>query len=220
MNREFGKKSIRLIVLLAIPLAIIMLGVRLLLGPLFLEVEYRLPNFPEDRYGFTMADRLKWANPSVEYLVNGAGIEFLADLKFDDGQPIYNERELSHMADVKNVIQNLLNIWYFDLILLLLLGIAARRLNIWSGYVSGWKYGGLLTVGLLIFMAIFAVTSFWEFFAWFHSLFFNGDTWLFEYTDTLIRLFPIKFWEDAVAFIGIFSIVFGLFFGFGLKPKE
>ena len=46
---------------------------------------------------------------------------------------------------------------------------------------------------------------FWSFFGWFHSLFFSANTWLFEYSDTLIRLFPIRFWQDtflAAAAIG------------------
>ena len=31
----------------------------------------------------------------------------------------------------------------------------------------------------------------------FHRIFFEGATWLFLYTDTLIRLFPERFWQDA-----------------------
>jgi hypothetical protein len=61
-----------------------------------------MPGFPADRYGFTTADRLYWADIAVDYLVNTAGIEFLADLRFEDGSPVYNERELKHMVDVKN----------------------------------------------------------------------------------------------------------------------
>ena len=208
-----------LIIALLIPLAIIMLGVRLLMTPVFLDMEYRMPGFPDDQFGFSMLDRLTWSKPSVEYLVNSAGISYLADLKFDNGQPIYNERELSHMSDVKAVVQKLLRIWIVDLAVLIILGMLAWKQKRWSDYLKGWKSGGLLTVVLLILLAVFAATSFWQFFAWFHSLFFSGDTWLFEYSDTLIRLFPIRFWEDAVAYIGGFSILLGLVLGFGLKPQ-
>jgi integral membrane protein (TIGR01906 family) len=206
------------IVTILVPLAILMLAVRLLLTPFFLEIEYRMPGFPLDAYGFNMQDRLQWSKPSVEYLVNAEGIKFLADLKFADGQQIYNERELSHMADVKAVVQNLLNIWYIDLILLLVLGALAWQGNWMTDYLREVQRGGLLTAALLVLLAVFASISFWQFFAWFHSLFFSGDSWLFEYTDTLIRLFPIRFWQDAVAYIGVFSIAVGLWLGFGLKP--
>lgn len=207
------------IVTIFVPLAVIMLGVRLLMTPMFLEMEYRMPGFPEDRFGFGLQDRLQWAKPSVGYLVNGEGIAFLAELKLTDGKPIYNERELSHMADVKGMVQPLLKIWYAGLAVLGLFG-AWAWLGGWQGdYILGWKRGGYLTAGLLVVLGLFASISFWQFFTWFHSLFFSGDSWLFEYSDTLIRLFPIRFWEDAVAYIGGFSIVAGLLLGFGLKPK-
>ena len=208
------------IVALFIPLALIMLGVRILMTPIFLEMEYRMPGFPEDQYGFGLQDRLQWSKPSVEYLVNGEGIGFLAALKFEDGKPIYSERELSHMADVKGVVQMILKAWYIDLLGLGLLGLLAKKSGWLKDYLLGWKMGGFLTVGLLVLLGIFASTSFWQFFAWFHSLFFSGNTWLFEFSDTLIRLFPIRFWEDAVAYIGGFSIIIGLLLGFGLKPGD
>ena len=201
-----------------IPLAVIMFAARLLMTPLFLETEYRLPGFPQDNYGFTLQDRLHWAKPSVEYLTNAAGIGYLADLRFDDGQPIYNERELSHMADVKSVVQKLLFFWFADLAILALLGLWAWRAEWRPAYRTGLRRGGFLTAGILLAMAGFASISFWQFFSWFHSLFFSGDSWLFFFSDTLIRLFPIRFWQDAVIFIVGFSIIAGLLLGFGLKP--
>jgi integral membrane protein (TIGR01906 family) len=208
------------LVAILIPLAIIMLAVRLLMTPVFLSVEYGMPGFPADQYGFSQADRLRWSKPSVEYLVNGEPIGFLAGLQFDDGQPIYNARELSHMSDVKKVVQMLLKLWYLDLVLLFLLGLWSWRAGWVVGFVLGLKRGGFITVGLLLALAGFASISFWQFFTWFHSLFFSGDSWLFDFSDTLIRLFPIRFWQDAVAYIGGFSIILGLLIGFGLKPKR
>lgn len=218
MQTNLWSKVFSWIVALLIPLAIIMLGARLLMTPLFLEAEYRMPGFPADSYGFSLQDRLHWSKPSVEYLLNSAGIDFLGALKFADGRQIYNDRELSHMADVKGVVQGLFKAWYFDWLVLVILGIWAWRGGWLQNYLAGWKNGGFLTVGLLVGLGIFASVSFWQFFAWFHSLFFKGNTWLFEFSDTLIRLFPIRFWEDAVAYIGGFSLLLGLALGFGVKP--
>ena len=76
-------------------LVVLMLSaVRLLMVPAFLTFEYNTPNFPPDRYGFTTADRLYWSNIALDYLLNDAGIEFLGDLRFADGSPVYNQREL------------------------------------------------------------------------------------------------------------------------------
>jgi integral membrane protein (TIGR01906 family) len=123
------------------------------------------------------------------------------------------------MHDVKNVVQTLFKLWYVDLAVLALFGLWAWRAGWLYDYLWGWKRGGFLMSGLLIALAAFASISFWQFFTWFHSLFFSGDTWLFEFSDTLIRLFPLRFWEDAVMYIVGFSIILGLLLGFGLKPK-
>ncbi len=208
------------LVTLLTPLAIIMLVVRLLLTPVFLQIEYRLPAFPDDSYGFSMDDRLRWATPSLVYLVNDAGIEYLAALKFDNGAPIYNERELSHMLDVKNVVQMLLNLWLGTLFALAGLALWAWRANWLAEYRLGWRRGGFLTAGLLVTVSLFAALSFSQFFITFHGLFFSGDTWLFAYSDTLIRLFPIRLWQDCTAFIVGVSLLLGLALGFGLKPAR
>jgi uncharacterized membrane protein len=48
------------------------------------------------------------------------------------------------------------------------------------------------------------------FFTWFHGLFFEGDSWLFLFSDTLIRLFPIRFWEDAFLLAAVIALGGGL----------
>lgn len=213
------KSALSWLVALLVPLAIIMLGVRLLLAPVFLQVEYCMPGFPADSYGFTLEERIRWATPSLLYLVNDQGIGYLAELMFDDGTPIYSSRELSHMQDVKNVLQTLLKVWDGVLAALAVLGIWAWRTNWLGAYRSGWRRGGFLLLILMAVSALFASTSFMDFFTWFHSLFFQGDSWLFAYSDTLIRLFPVRFWEDCFIYIGGFALIVGLGLMFGLKPK-
>jgi integral membrane protein (TIGR01906 family) len=44
----------------------------------------------------------------------------------------------------------------------------------------------------------------------FHHLFFEGDTWLFYYSDSLIRLFPMRFWRDAFILTGGITILLAL----------
>ena len=51
------KSLLTWIVALLVPLALVGCGVRLLLTHAFLEVEYHLPNFPTDEYGFTYGAR-------------------------------------------------------------------------------------------------------------------------------------------------------------------
>ena len=214
------------LVTLLIPIALVGLGIRVLLTPLFLQVEYNMPYFPPDDYGFTKADRLKWAPYALDYLVNNAGISYLGNLKFEDGKPLYNERELSHMDDVKRVTQGALRVWYGTLALLLVLGVWAWFGGWWQAYRLGLMRGGWLMVGLAVTVGLIVVVGiainpdvFWNFFAGFHHLFFQGNSWLFFYSDTLIRLFPIRFWEDAFLWGAVIALAGGIGLALGLKPK-
>src|SRR5512138_1399270 len=163
------------LVSILVPFALIGLGLRVLLTPLFLQVEYNLPYFPADEYGFTKEDRLKWAPYALNYLTNSEDIHYLSDLQFDDGQPLYNERELSHMDDVKQVTQGALRIWYVTLALLLGLGIWAWFGGWQQAYRLGVRRGGWLIVGLAAAIGLIVVVGiavnpnvFWYFFAGFH----------------------------------------------------
>jgi len=214
------------LVTILIPIALIGIGLRALLTPLFLQVEYNMPYFPPDDFGFTKADRLKWAPYALNYLTNSADISYLGDLKFDDGKPLYNERELSHMKDVKRVTQGALKVWYGSLALLALLGIWAWFGDWWSAYRLGLMRGGWFMVILAVIVALIAVIGisidpnlFFSFFTGFHHLFFEGDSWLFLFSDTLIRLFPIRFWQDAFLWAAVLALGGGIALGLGMRAK-
>ena len=42
---------------------------------------------------------------------------------------------------------------------------------------------------------------------------------MFAYSDTLIRLFPIRFWEDAFLWAGVISVGGALALALGLRVK-
>jgi integral membrane protein (TIGR01906 family) len=220
-------------IVLAVPVALVLTAVRLLISPVFPQIEYNSPGFPADRFGFTKAERITWANIAIEYLLNDADISFLGDLRFPEGQSIppasclymddcsklYNERELQHMFDVKNVVQAALNIWYISLGLLAVTGILA--------YFDGWKgvyrrairRGGWLTLVLLGAILLFVFVAFGVIFVLFHNIFFESGTWTFLYSDTLIRLFPERFWRDTFLAVGVLAGGAGLVLGLVLKDK-
>jgi integral membrane protein (TIGR01906 family) len=203
---------------IAIPVVLVLTAVRLLTTPLFLRFEYNTPGFPPDPYGFTKQDRLYWSNIAREYLLNDAGISFLADLKFDNGQPVYNQRELRHMVDVKRVFQAALKVWYGGLVLLLGMGLWAWRGNWMPDYLHGVSRGGWLTIIVLGSIVLFVLLSFGVLFVAFHNIFFQAGTWQFFYSDTLIRLFPERFWRDAFMLIGLLAMGGGLALGYFIKP--
>jgi len=204
---------------LLIPIVLVLLGIRILLTPFFPEIEYRMPGFPPDSYGFSEAERIHWAKNAIEYLNNDAGPEFLGDLTFDDGSPLYKESEVSHMLDVKILIQVAMKVWGAAFGLLIALGIWAKLAKWEQTYRLGAMRGGWLTLILTGTLALIASINFWEFFAQFHHIFFEGESWIFLYTDTLIRLFPMRLWQDAFIMEGIIVVGGGLALAFGLKDK-
>jgi integral membrane protein (TIGR01906 family) len=218
MNQTYSNILSWLTTLLT-PIFLLGLGLRILLTPVFYTIEYRLPWFPPDSYGFSMEDRLHWTPFAVNYLLNNADISYLGDLKFEDGSPLFNERELSHMHDVKGVTKGALRVWYIAVVLLIGLGAWAWFGNWWQAYRQGLMRGGWLMIGLVAVIGIFGVVAFWQFFTLFHELFFKGDSWLFLYSDTLIRLFPIQFWQDAFLWAGLISVGGALALALGLKER-
>jgi integral membrane protein (TIGR01906 family) len=194
------------LVTLLVPAALCMTAVRAMMTPLYLQYEYNSLGFPADPYGFTKADRLHWANIALDYLLNNAGISFLGDLRFQNGSPVYNERELHHMVDVKNTVKGALTVWVVSLALLVVLGIWAWRGGWMDAFRAGMVRGGWLTVILLVGILLFVLFGFGVFFVLFHDVFFQPGTWMFLYSDTLIRLFPERFWRDIFIIVGLLSI--------------
>ncbi len=210
---------ITIIITLLVPVVLIMGAVRILLTPAYLAFEYNTPNFPADRFGFNKEDRLYWAHFAVEYLLNDEGISYLGDLRFPDGESVppqscqymldcshfYNDGELEHMLDVKNVVQVALKVWYFSIAGVLIIIVWAYFTKSWRKVVLGLNLGGWLTAFLILMVIIFVLIAFGFIFVLFHQVFFEAGTWTFLYSDSLIRLFPERFWRDTFLAVGILA---------------
>jgi integral membrane protein (TIGR01906 family) len=193
---------IQLLLVLAVPLVLLVADLRIVTGHWFVRWEYGKAGFPPDPFGLTTAERTHLAEVSVDYLATDADISLLGDLQLPDGQAAFNERELRHMADVQAVYGSMVTAGIVAALVLL----AGAALLLASSHTR-WRVpvallrGGLLTLGLLAAVGATMLLSWGEFFTTFHRLFFEGETWIFPYTDTLIRLFPIRFWMDVGATI-------------------
>jgi integral membrane protein (TIGR01906 family) len=140
--------------------------------------------------------------------MNADGIAYLGDLTFDDGSPLFNGRELGHMADVKIVTQTVFGVGVAVFLLALLASAflwrnPSTRDDLWAGL----KSGSLITLGLIAAIVLLSIFSWDVFFTGFHQMFFAQGTWQFLYSDTLIRLFPEQFWFDAALVIGTLTLL-------------
>ncbi len=195
--------ALSILVTLLVPVALVLVSVRLVMTETYLVLEYNKPDFPPDFYGFTLADRLHYAPYAVQYLLSNAGIDYLGDLKLPDGGRFYNGRELAHMEDVKKVTQAALGLLGVALVLLALVGaVLARSADGRRALRQGLFGGGLLMLAILAGLLLFIVVNWDSFFTDFHELFFANGTWVFDYSDSLIRLFPVRFWQDTALTVG------------------
>jgi len=195
-------RLIQLVLVLAVPVVLLVADMRIVTGHWFVRWEYGKAGFPPDPFGLTTAERTHLAEVSVDYLATDADISLLGDLQLPDGQAAFNERELRHMADVQAVYGGLVTAGIVAALVLLastVLLLASSHAR-WHVPVALLR-GSLLTLGLLATVGATMLLSWGEFFTTFHRLFFEGETWIFPYTDTLIRLFPIRFWMDVGATI-------------------
>ncbi len=217
------KKIIMVLVTLSIPILLIVGVIRLLLTPVFVQFEYHLPHFPPDRYGFSAPERLDYAQRARRYLIEDEGIEYLGDLRFDDGSALFNARELRHMEDVKGVVKGAFRAGYICAAFLFLGVVWAWATDGWNSLRKSVARGGWVSVILLVGTSFLAVVGFQTLFVVFHRVFFEGETWIFRYSDTLIRLFPMRFWRDAFLVFGALTagsgLLVALLFGERSRPQ-
>ncbi len=193
----------RWLVALALPVFIVLLWLRIVWNPWFVQWEYGKPDFPPDMYGFTNQQRTGYVLQWIDYYNSNqspeAGAKFFNDLRMPGtSQPLYAPNEVSHMIDVRVLTDKLWRILpvagviVIGGLLLLLIPRATRR----DGYAAIFV-GGFISTVFLIGVILFVLLSWRTFFITLHDIFFPPGTWTFGYESTLIRIFPDQFWFDA-----------------------
>ena len=151
------------------------------------------------------AQATAWTGFTTEEL-RAATDAILADLVFGGdfsvevgGNPVLNEREQAHMADVRTVFRGL---WILALASIVVLIAASRRRDrarSWRA-VRGGALG--LTVGTVV-LGVVGLVAFDQLFSIFHEIFFPAGSYLFDpTTDRLVQLFPFQFWDETAMAVG------------------
>jgi integral membrane protein (TIGR01906 family) len=204
-------------VTLAVPVILAVNGIRLLTNDRYVEAVYDYGGVPDDRYGLAAADRERLALVGLRSIEpsTAEGIGLLREARLPNGEPAFNVRELAHMEDVRTAVSRA---YRFQIITAIAIGILALLLGLLSTTRAvvpvALVRGAVLTVVVAVVVGIVAATSYGSFESPFHSLFFEGETWRFEETDTLRRLYPDRFWLDTAVVIGVLAVLqaAGLFF--------
>lgn len=130
------------------------------------------------------------------------------DAAFEDGEPLLDERERSHMGDVSRLVQLLAGITIVALVLAVVMGTWLRHERRRQGRIMLIAAAAIGTVAILL-AGIFAV-AFEPAFLAFHAIFFPAGTYLFSEGSNLIVLFPNGFWFDASLAAGASIVVIAL----------
>jgi integral membrane protein (TIGR01906 family) len=160
---------------------------------------WELGRLEPDRYGLTDDQREALALTGLRSIQPGSeGIVLLERATLPDGSsPAFDARELSHMEDVRSVFGVLLRGELAVLVVLALLALGLARTRLRAVVPAGLLAGALVTLAIAVLAVPLILIGFDAFFTGFHEVFFEGDTWRFSNTDTLIRLYPERLWEDV-----------------------
>ncbi len=200
---------------IALPIVLLLSPLCLLVSRGFVRHEYALSHVPPS-IRFSQEERLALSDVMIGYLRGWNTQEEMAELVTSEGVPALDDREISHMVDVKQVMD-----WFFGA-QRIALGVAVLC-GVWLLYAAGsaslgrQMQAGVFAAGILILVVVvFSLLDFDTFFTVFHGLFFEQGTWTFWETDTLIQLYPLPFWVDAVWKLGVAILVeLGVVYGLG-----
>jgi len=131
---------------------------------------------------------------------------------FGQVQPVFNEKELTHMEDCRKLFELLRRV----LTSVDILAVSGLVIGIWCLRdrrmirLAGWIAPLLIVVPLGAFAA-WAVLDFNSAFNFFHEVLFSNDLWLLDpRTDLLIRLCPASMFMNMGVRIGIYSLIWTL----------
>jgi len=216
---SFGFR-IAVIVMLAIslPLFFIALNVRVLTNSqTFYEWGFGANNV-EQRTGLDDSALTSAASQIIDYFGNDK--EFL-DLRVDfEGREIemFNEREITHMSDVKDVMTVMFNaVWVTGAMVVIV--VAGGFFLLGRGFLPMLRSGIMWsTIAGLSVAALFGLATLIDFnttFQLFHEVVFRNDFWKLNPSQSLLlRLFPQGFWFAATLLLVVITAVqLGIVYG-------
>lgn len=182
-----------------------------------------LYNYGFDKYnvshttGLAQSELEKAASGLISYF--NSDEEYISLTVIKDGEPfvLFNEREVPHLKDVKELI------WLDYRVLLgtliYVLGYAAvslwwRRKKYWRRLAWGMIGGGSITLVLMLALGLGTLFNFDQLFLQFHFISFANELWQLDPAkDYLIMLFPQGFWFDATVFCALVTAGLAIILG-------
>ncbi len=171
---------------------------RVLATGTFVRFELGRDGFPADAYGLTADQRQTLALVGLRSIQPGSeGIALLERARLPNGARAFGVRELTHMRDVRRLFGIALRAQLIALVVIGALGLGLARTPLRTVVPLGLLAGALGTLTIAALAVPVILLGFDGFFVRFHEIFFSGDSWRFNNADTLIRIYPERFWQDV-----------------------
>ena len=199
------------LIVLIVPLLLVTTNVRLVADSPYLY-SYGFQKYGIESVSVIEMGQLELAGEKIRDYFSNDQDYLVIDIE-RQGQKIknlYNQREILHMKDVKNLIQLIYSIQIWSLLLfitLILIGFLSIRLRKFSNVIDPISWGGGLTLGIAAVVGILSLFGFQRLFLFFHLVSFDNDLWILDPTrDYLIMMFPQGFFFDATVFIVVLTL--------------
>jgi len=199
----------RALLVVCVPIILIVSPLYLYVTSAFVGMQYRLPYVSESTR-FDLPERERLSDTLIGYLRHTASENDMATLLTDSGRVAMRSAEVSHMVDVRGVMDDFFTAHLVALLVLAGLVTLAPRLGLERPLADGLSAGVWIVLGLMGTILVAVIVDFDGFFTLFHKLFFVDDTWLFYIEDTLIHLYPLGFWVGAVTWVALTIVVEGV----------
>ena len=187
------QRTIVVAVALGVGPALIAIALVVLAHPLTVDAAYALPGFPEPRITLGDDERSRLAAVGTRAIQpwRPDGIEQMRAARRSDGRPAFDQEELAHFEDVRTVISALLVAGAAGIAVI---GLAAGLVRERSVLRRGLTAGTRLTVAVCAVLGVLMLIGFDAFFAGFHGLFFEADSWKLPNRGTVRSLYPDALW--------------------------
>ncbi len=116
--------------------------------------------------------------------------------------PVYSQKELVHLADVRAIIQLFGLLQIISMVLLFLSGLYLYLRSSISRILKGLIIGAAATLAFTGILVAWALIDFNSLFILFHIVSFNNNLWILDPAhDYLIMMFPEGFFNDAAVLL-------------------
>lgn len=188
------------------PFWILGISTKIAFSEWFIDYEYSKLNFPDDRWGLSDEVRKKLAKLGLKAVLTEEGLKEFKEARFPNGKKAFREKEVKHMEDVNRFLSKffiatyiLATVWLFILIL--------QKKQIWKLLI----YSSIYTFLFFAIVSLIVFVSYEKAFEVFHNFFFGKTSWRFSKYDTLLRIYPMKFWFDGTIILSIIAFFINTF---------